>query len=413
MRVYLARHLYPVASPPVVDGAVAVEGGRIALVGARDNVLESVPAGSEVRDLGASAILPGLVNAHTHLELSWLASCRPRGGDLVGWIRELLGAREAEDPSEARRCAEAELERMLDRGTVAVGDIANRSWCGPLVAGSGLHGVLFHEVFRFRGADAQQTLSSATSARDDLERSIDRTESRLRAAVAPHAAHTSSATLLRGLSHVGEDRGDPLSLHLAESPDESRFLLDGSGPFRELLEERGGWDPSWQAPGVSPVQYADRVGLLSPRTLAVHCVQLDAQDHGTLQRRGVTVVTCPRSNAYLGVGTAPVCALLAEGIPVALGTDSLVSAPDLDLFGEVAAALRTHPQLSPAAVLRIATVNGARALRVDDRLGTIEAGKLAELVVLPLHSETEDPLESLRDVPERVHRIDRADWERR
>ncbi len=140
----------------------------------------------------------------------------------------------------------------------------------------------------------------------------------------------------------------------------------------------------------------------------MHCVQLDQPDHSTLQAARATVVACPRSNDFLGVGTAPVPALMREGIPVALGTDSLASAPDLDLFAEMAALRRDHPELSPAAVLRMATLNGARALGLGDRLGTIEAGKLAELIVVPLPEQVDNPLELICAEPEKVYRLDEA-----
>ncbi|HKQ62283.1 MAG TPA: amidohydrolase family protein, partial [Candidatus Polarisedimenticolaceae bacterium] len=168
----------------------------------------------------------------------------------------------------------------------------------------------------------------------------------------------------------------------------------------------GAWDEAWTAPGLTPVGYLDRLGVLSARTLAVHAVRLDAADRGRLQTRGVTVVACPRSNERLGVGTAPVAQLLEEGVPVALGTDSLASAPDLDPFAELAALRRIH-RIPPIAALRVATLNGARALGLGAELGSIEPGKLARLAVVPVEAG-QDPLETLCAVPPRVHPLERA-----
>jgi cytosine/adenosine deaminase-related metal-dependent hydrolase len=155
----------------------------------------------------------------------------------------------------------------------------------------------------------------------------------------------------------------------------------------------------------------DRLGVLTPRTLAVHCIHIDNQDLSRLQSRGVTVVTCPRSNQRLGVGKAPIPKLMASGIPVAIGTDSLASSPDVDVFTEVAYLRQDHPGLSPAAALRIATLNGARALLLDKDLGTIEPGKRAALTVVGLNDPNDDPLEAVTWSSETVSPLTEAAWE--
>jgi cytosine/adenosine deaminase-related metal-dependent hydrolase len=162
---------------------------------------------------------------------------------------------------------------------------------------------------------------------------------------------------------------------------------------------------------LSPVDYLDRLGVLSPRTLAVHCVHLSQQDVARLQLRGVTVVTCPRSNQRLGVGKAPVPKLLASGIPVAIGTDSLATAPDIDVFNEVAVLRQEHPELPAAAALRIATLNGAKALGLAKDLGTIEAGKLAALAVVMPNEPNDDPLDTVTWYSDTVVRLEQASWE--
>jgi len=413
MLVYLARQLLPVSSPPVENGAVAVADGRIVAVGARAAVLQQVGGDAELRDLGRVALMPGLVNSHTHLELSWLAGRLPPGDDYVVWLRGLLELRGDEDPATAADAAEQALRTLVDRGTVAVGDVANRSWIVPLLARSGLHGIAFHELLGFKSGDAERLLENAAAVFDRLEDDDDLrgARERIRVALTPHAPHTSSAALLRGLAGGAAASGNPFSIHVAESAAETELLFDGSGPLAELFKERGFWDASWEPPGLSPVEYLDRLGVLSPRTLAVHCVQLRPLDRSRLQARGVTVITCPRSNRRLGVGKCPVFDLLREGIPVALATDSLASAPDLDLFAEMHALRLEQPSLAPAVILRMATLNGAAALGIGDRLGTIEPGKLAELVVVPLDSEETAPLEAVCSNPPVVFRLVDASWE--
>jgi cytosine/adenosine deaminase-related metal-dependent hydrolase len=411
MPVYIASCLLPVSQPPIIGGAVAVADGRITAVGDLQDVLEEVGDDPEVRDLGDAVILPGLVNAHTHVELSWMADKLPTG-NYVDWLVEFLKRRGDEDASEAKAAAAVQIERLKARGTVAVGDISNHGWTAPMFAGAGLHAVVFIEVIGPRPEQAGQTIEAAVSRMDELSahEAMQGAGERVTMVPSPHAPHTVSAPLLRGLAGSAEAAGQPLSIHVAESPEETAALADGSGRLADVMRERGAWGEDWTAPGDTPVAYLDRLRVLSERTIVVHAVQVGSRDQKILQSRGVSVVTCPRSNRRLGVGDAPVHALLRSGICVALGTDSLASSPDLDIFGEMQALCEQVPALSGPAVVRMATLNGARALGLHDRLGSLEAGKLDEMIVVPLPDKNADPYEVLCSTPPVVHRLDQAPW---
>jgi cytosine/adenosine deaminase-related metal-dependent hydrolase len=395
MLVYTADHVFPVSGPPLRDGAVAVAAGRIVAVGPRETVSAAAGSGARIEALGPVALIPGLVNAHCHLELSWMAADRPPGGDYTAWVRGLLSRREGADPTLAHDAAEREIERMLSRGVVALGDVGNEPWVAPLLARSTLRGVFFYEVLGLGSGQAEGIVAEAIAHLEVVHGDPDviAAGSRWRIALTPHAPHTTSAALLRALAGRATASGTPLSIHLAESEAELAFLLDRDGPLVELFGEREFLDDAWEPPGLGPVQYVDRLGALGPQTLAVHCVHLSREDHSRLQARGSTVVTCARSNEYLGVGAAPVPLLLAEGIPVAVGTDSLASAPDVDVLGEMERLRATHGSLSPAAVLRMATLNGARALGLDAQLGSLEPGKQARMVAIGVGDRADDPLE--------------------
>jgi 5-methylthioadenosine/S-adenosylhomocysteine deaminase len=410
MKVYTARYVLPVSSALIREGAVAVDQDRIVGVGPREEVLEAAGSEVEIRDLADAVILPGLINAHTHLELSWMKDDPPQGGDYVTWLGDLLRRRDAAGPDQGREAAEVALREMASRGTVAVADVANESWIAAVIARSGLHGIVFHELYSLRGAAAESVLEDAAARLEQwgADPDVKKAGKRVRIALTPHAPHTTSTQLLRALAGRAEACGEPLTIHVAESEAEAALLRDGSGPFPDLFRERGFWDDEWQAPGSSPVGYLHRLGIFSSRTMAVHCVNLDQQDHSLLQAGQVTVVTCPRSNARLGVGTAPIQKLLKEGIPVALGTDSLASNPDLDMFAEMAALIDAHEGLFPAPVLRMATLNGARALGLDDRLGSIEVGKLAELFVVPLEDPGIKPFDAVCSNPAVVYPLAEA-----
>jgi cytosine/adenosine deaminase-related metal-dependent hydrolase len=404
MIVYAAKHLLPVASTPIQSGAVLVHEGRIIAVGRRKDVVKAHP-GVEVRDLGDAAIIPGLVNAHTHVELSFMNGEPPAGGSFMTWLRDLVARRAQQDPASAAEAAAKAVDAMVQK--------ANGTWATALLARSGLRGLAFHEIFGFKTEDTETILAAAAARLETIDGHPDvlAARDRFTTVLTPHAAHTTSAPLLKALGGRAVASGEVLSIHVAESEEESQFLRDGSGPFKDFLIERGAWDPGFKAPGQTPVEYLDRLGVLTPRTLAVHCVHLDQQDLSRLQARGVTVVTCPRSNQRLGVGQAPVPKLLASGIPVALGTDSLATAPDLDVFTELAHLRQEHPGLSPAAALRIATLNGAHALGLAQDLGSIEVGKLAALAVVGLSDPNDDPLEAVTWTSETVAPLLAATWE--
>jgi cytosine/adenosine deaminase-related metal-dependent hydrolase len=385
----------------VLDGAVAVHDGRVVLCGPRRDVLFA--AGGETRDLGQVVLFPGLVNAHTHLELSWMGDDPPLGGDYTAWVRALLARRAARPRHEVvLAAAETAARRMAARGTVAVGDIGNEGWTAGVFAAAELHALCFLEIYGFRAAEAAERLAAA-------ERLLE--QRTLRHLLTPHAPHTTSAPLVRAVADRARSRAEPLSIHVAESEAETDLLRDGSGPFAALLQERGMWDDAWRAPGCTPVAQLDRLGALTPRTLAVHCVQLETADIELLRSAGSFVVSCPRSNRRLGVGVAAIERLLAAGIRVALGTDSLASAGDLDLFAEMAAMREAHPGVPASAVVRMATLDGAAALGLDDRLGSIEPGKLARLNVVPLDHAGADPHEALCSVPRQVFALSDAPWE--
>lgn len=412
MLIYAAKHLLPVAATPIQNGAVSVQDGRIVAVGRRKDVVKAYP-GAEVRELGDVVIVPGFVNAHTHVELSFMNGDSPAGGTFMSWIRDLVARQAVVAADDAALSAAKAIDTMVNRGTVAIGDVANGTWAAPLVARSGLYGLAFHELFGLRAADAESILQAAAERVESIERQADvrAARDRFTTVLTPHAPHTTSQPLLKALGGRAVASAEMLSIHVAESEEETQLLRDGTGPFKDFLIERDAWDPGFKAPGVSPVEYLDRLGVLTPRTLAVHCIHIDSKDLSRLQAKGVTVVTCPRSNQRLGVGKAPVLKLLSAGVPVALGTDSLASAPDLDVFTEVAHLRQEHPGLSPAASLRIATLNGARALGLGKDLGTIEAGKLALLAVVGLNDPNDEPLEAVTWSSENVVPLAQAAWE--
>jgi aminodeoxyfutalosine deaminase len=394
---YRAGWVLPVTGPPIQDGYVSVEDGSIVAVGPWARGAGETGEGPP-RELGACAVLPGLVNAHTHLELSWMRGLVPPAGSLSSWVRQVIALRRSHGADDVPPIERA-IEDARAAGTAAVGDIANTlASHAPLLA-SPLAGVVFVEVLGFRREQARERLATAKARLAGLPRSP-----RVRAALAAHAPYSVSEELCRAVADESAACGSASSLHLGESAEELEFLAQGSGPWRVLLEEVGAWEPSWCPPACGPVQYAERLGLVTTRSIVVHGVQLTRGELARLAERGATLVLCPRSNAWTGAGCPPVAAAYGAGVKVAVGTDSLASVPDLNVFAELAALRALAPGVPASSLLASATIVGAEALGFGQELGAITRGRRAELLAVTLDGMEKDPEEALVSgvTPDRV-----------
>ena len=370
MKRYIADWVLPIVAPPLHRGRVDVCDGRIAGVGAAGGA-----APGPVVDLGRTAILPALVNAHTHLELSGLRGAVPPAASMPAWVDRLLERRaQAGAPdAEAMRRAVAEARAS---GTGLFGDIGNTTASAPVLAEAGMPARFFREVLAFPAAGADAAVDAAEDDLGSLE-----TAGGPRVGLAAHAPYSVGPAAFAALDAAARRRFEgPRSIHLAESPEELEFLRTGQGPWRRLLERIGRWDPAWTPPACGPVEYLDRMGWLREGLVAVHGVQLTDPELRRLADSGAFLVTCPRSNAWTGVGHPPVERFLQAGVRLAIGTDSLASVPDLDLFGELALMRRLAPSAPARRLLACATLHGAEALGFDDELGAIAPGRRADLI---------------------------------
>jgi cytosine/adenosine deaminase-related metal-dependent hydrolase len=387
-QMYRAGWILPIATRPRRDGWVLTDNGLVIDAGAGEPSASSDVTGAvEVIDLGDAVILPGLVNAHTHLELSWMRGRLPTGGSMPEWASRLIALRRTVDRDPFEPMSDAVREARA-AGTSLVGDVTNTLAIYEALADSDLGGAVFREVLGFGASNPVQLVADAQAELETLM-----PLQWLRPSVVPHAPYSVSPALFRAIAAAAGPR--VISVHLGESEEEIRFLRDGTGAWRELLGRLGAWTDAWQPPECGPVEYLDRLGLLSPTLLAVHGTQLKAPEIARLAQAGAAIVTCPRSNQWTGAGTPPVDAFYASGVRVAIGTDSLASVEDLNVFGELAALRRLSPHVPASRLLESATIHGAAALGFEADFGTIAPGKRADLIAVRVPRGVEDVEEYL------------------
>lgn len=393
----------PVSAPPIFDGAVLVHGSSIESVGPA-TVLQAANPGVEVVDHGRAVLLPGLVACHTHLEYASYGGF----GDGLGfgeWLADHLHRKRGLDPAAMLAGATLGAFACVRTGVTAIGDCSFSGDALTAAAAAGLRGIVYLEAF----GTGDPGLVVA-----DLERRLDGSvaDARLAVGVSPHAPYSVSPDVYRALVAEARRRGLRTATHVAESRDELDALVRGEGPIAAAVARMGGEVPRL---GEHPLRRLHREGCLGPDVAVIHAVELGQEEMVILAETASPVAHCPRSNAQLGCGAAPVRALLDAGVVVGLGMDSPASALSFDMFEELRCAIwlarsreRSATALSPAEALEMATLGSAAVLGLGDRCGSLEAGKAADLTALDLGASAfwpvEDPVAAIvyDGSPERV-----------
>ena len=379
---YRARFVLPIVAPPIADGVVAVDGDRIAYVGPH----HSAPS-AQMIDLGDAILLPGLVNAHCHLELTAMRGFL-ENLDFPSWILRLTTAKRAvlsrDMLLDAARYGIAE---GLRHGVTSYADTSDSGVGFDAIRECGVRGVMYQEVF---GPDPIQCATSLAELRAKINQLRPQQTKLVRVGVSPHAPYTVSDSLFAAVADYAKRESLPMAIHIAESQFEEDLVVRGSGAFADGLRARG----IAVAPrSRSSIELLASLGVLTARPLLIHCVRVDESDIARISESRCSVAHCPISNLKLGHGIAPLTALLDAGIPVGLGSDSVAANNRMDLLEEARlAALLQRAQrqdfaeLSAAVVLSLATLVGARALGIDRDVGSLEQGKAADMAAFQLRS---------------------------
>ena len=398
MKILTASYVVPISSEPIEGGAVAFDGERIVAVGERADVVARFP-NADVDDLGEAAILPGFVNCHSHLELTAM-----RGAlddvehDFKSWLLKINGLRAALSDDDIVAAAIGGAREGAAAGVTCFGDIGRFGHAGvAALKEAGLRGVVFQET---------EFSPDNSTADDDFRKLGEKFETLkkeetglVRVGLSPHSPYTVGSRLFELIAQYAIINRVPLSIHAAESAEEMSLLTRGEGFFMDFYERM---DLEWSSPHCTPIEYLERLGVLSTRPLLAHCVMASDSDIRRIASNRASVAHCPKSNAKFGHGYAPFEKLLDAGISVGLGSDSVASNNVCDLLEEARfAALAARNRLgrnrfiSAKDALYAATMGGAKAMGLDGEIGSLEAGKQADISVVSLDHQAQQPVNDI------------------
>jgi cytosine/adenosine deaminase-related metal-dependent hydrolase len=382
MQIIAASHLLPINSPPLQGGAVAFEDGIIKAVGTLEDIRRDISA--PVLEFPGYALLPGLVNAHTHLELTHFQAWLLRKGlqysprTFVDWIIQVIKIKRTLQPDELISSLREGLDISLQAGTTMVGDVLSDLRLLPAYCDTALSGRIYLEFI------GQSTPNNV----EELQQHVKGVPEGFLAGVAPHSPYTVSADYFSSIANAARSCNLPITMHLAESREEMAFFHDSTGKIATDLYPFVNWEQYIPMPlRTTPISWIDAANGFGPDFLAVHLVHINSSDARIIKQSGASVVLCPRSNQRLDVGRAPLHLFRSLDIPIALGTDSLASNDSLSLWDEMRFLLELYPdQLTPVELLVMGTLNGAKAIGREMEAGSLEPGKRADfLLVEPLH----------------------------
>ncbi len=394
--LYCARWILPISASPIADGAIAVVDDQIAAVGDRAALLETFPDAT-VRNFGEAVILPGLVNAHSHLELTAMRGfLENEEADFFAWLRKLTIARiERMTADDLRVSAAFGACEAARAGVTSVADASDAAFESMnALRDVGLRGIVFQESF---GPDPRLASENFEKLKTKVARLRESETALVKCGVSPHAPYTVCAPQLEMIADFANGERLPVMMHAAETAIEVALLREGKGAFADGLRSRG---IEWRAPGVSSVQYLNDHGVLQTQPLLAHCIHVDEADLEVLRQTRTRVAHCPKSNAKLGHGRAPFRRMIEKGIAVGLGSDSVASNNTCDLLEEARFALllsraeaedQDSSQLTAANILEVATLGGARSLGLEGQIGELREGLQADFAVVSLGGSHQTP----------------------
>lgn len=387
--IFRAKYLLPNSRHVIENGAISIHGPEIVDIGGYPT-LRRTGAGP-IRDLGEAAILPGLVNSHTHLELTNHRAFVDRTPRLTDWLLQIVQNQRL-DKAWVDGAIQSGVQMSLAGGTTTVGDIHGSGQSLQTLKDAPIRKVVFFETTGFSPERSQ----IGTRRIDTHLKTAPEPDSLLSFGVSPHAPYSTSDSLYRHCNNLALSGELPLCTHLSETQAEIEFLASGTGAFADLLKALQIPTEGWMPPNRTPVQHMKALGVLETRPLLAHCNYLADEDIQTLADSGASVVFCPRSHRYFYHADHPLSQLLTAGVNVAIGTDSLASNWSLSMLNELRYLSQAWASLPPETLLDMATINGGRGLRLN-RVGKLEKGWQADFIVVELQNSRQPVMAQIVD----------------
>ena len=398
MRIFAADHVLPISSAQIKKGAVAVEGLQIAAVGDAEALKQQFP-NAVFKDFGEAAIIPGLVNCHSHLEITAMRGLLDHvEHDFSSWLLALNAARQRMADEEIGVSAMAGAMEGARAGVTCFGDIGRCGRAGlEALKATGLRGIVFQETeFSPDDRSAEEDL---VKLRDKFSELRDNADRLVKVGLSPHSPYTVGAKLFQGIAHFALAENVKITIHAAESKEECSFMENGEGFWTDIYKKFG---LERQSPGCTSIEFLERTGILQTKPLLAHCVTVSNSDIELIRASGSTIAHCPKSNAKFGHGWAPLDRFLKANVSVGLGSDSVASNNTCDLLEEsrfAAFASRNREDsdgfISARDALELATLGGAKALGLDEEIGSLEVGKQADIAIISLSRISQQPINDI------------------
>ncbi len=384
-KIFSAAWVLPISHPPIPDGAIVVEEDCIRDIGPKKKLLNKYPNLSH-KKFKNGVLLPGFVNTHCHLVH---AAAPGAARNFAAWYEQMVQAAVNQDQTEKefKQTAKNGAQELLHSGVTTVADSGPSSVAIQVLKKSGLRAIFYQEIFGFAEKEPETVIGRL---REQLAANQKKLPPRIQLGLAPHSPYTMPTKLFQAVSRFCQKEKIPMTSHVAESHEESRFFKNGDGPLSKIFPGRNKLLPRSR----SSVEYLSSHQILGPHFLAAHCVHVDKNDIALIKKNRVTVAYSPTSNHFLNVGAAPISEWIKNKIPIGLGTDSAATSGSLNFFQTLRdAALLGN--LSPEQVLKLATLEGAKALRLEKEIGSLEKGKKADFIVMNLKQTSFDNPQAL------------------